>query len=552
MKRKYPRYILAVLVLVTVLTSMLGISDVPPGVSHDELEYINNGYSIYKTGRDLYGNFLPLTVGGVGYVAIPAYITGLTTFLFGLSEWSARLPAAIFGMVEILLIYSISKRIFKSERIGLSAAFILALSTWGLKISRVMHESSVVLFLYLLGIYLFLSAKGFKRGLLSLVILSLGTLSYYGSLFVFPFVLLAIVIYRWDYIKKNEKKFAAGGGVVLLIFAIILSFMLFKPGESSRSLGRSGELIIFKEKNMTDNVIYERSIALGPEFLNRMFVNKFIYVWRTFFSNYLEAFSPRMIFSQGDPNANYGLWGRGELSILDFPLFLMGLIYLGKRSKSGLLFVGSLVLAAPITSGLTGTVYATRAFLMWPFLMIICGGGLAFFYEWAFRIKKSIRWRYLLFFGFIILYLFFFFSRLHQYFLRYPVYAREAWFDSEKQLANYLIAHRNERIRIYSLEGRQMFMEYFFFARLDPEIAQAALDKHDIKADIEIGNFRFINGCFDPLKDFSEIEESDMPEKVIVNTHCVPLDISLAKDLIKARDGSSRVKWGIFSVKEIR
>lgn len=537
---KRPRFIIVVILILGALTGFLSIGEVPPGMSHDELEYINNGYSIYKTGKDLYGDTLPLSTGGVGYVAIPAYIAGLPALLFGLKEWSVRLPAAIFGTVEILLLYLISKLLFKSEKIALSSAFILALSTWGLKISRIMLDSTTALFFFMLGIYFFLRVKKTQGIILSWAVLGLGTLSYYGSLFIFPFVVLALSVYRWDFLKRNKKKLFIGSLGVFLILGVVLGLMLFTPGETLRSSGRSGELIIFKDKNITDNVIYDRSMSISSELPNRLFINKATYLWRTFFFNYLEAFSPRMIFVAGDPNANYGLWGRGELSILDFPLFISGLFYLYKKSKKALLFTGFLILTSPITSGLTGTVYATRAFLMWPFLIIICGGGLAAFYEWTKLAGKSINWRTLVFLTFIAFYIFFFFSRIHQYFLRYPVYAKEAWFDSEKQVANYLIAHKSEKIDVYSLEGRQMFMEYFFFSELDPGIAQAALDKKNIRADIIVGNFKFVNGCFDPKKDV-------LKNKVIVNTHCSPMDVSLSAETIKARDGSNQVKWAIFN-----
>lgn len=525
------KWFLLAILLVGFLTSFLKLDEVPPGISHDELEYINNGYSIYKTGKDLYGNFLPLTVGGVGYVAIPAYLAGLPTAVFGLNEYSARIMPVIFATIEILLIFGIAKTLFKSETVGLAAAAILALSAWGLKISRVMLDSSTALFFFLLGIYLFLKAKDIKLISLSLIILCLGMLSYYGAIFIFPFVVLALTIYRFDFLKKIKKQFITSGLVIFLIAGAVLALMLFNPAGSSRSLGRSKELIFFNIPKINDNVIYDRAHSTSPELLNELFVNKATYLWRIFFFNYLEAFSPRMIFVEGDPNVNYGLWGRGELAILDFPLVLLGAYYLFKRYKKGVRLVVLLILIGPITSGLTGTVYATRAFLMWPFSIVLAGAGLAWLFEW----KRVV------FLIFLIFYLFFFFGRLHQYFFRYPVYAKEAWFDSEKQLAFYLMDHPNEKITIYALEGREMFMEYFFFSKLDPKLAQRTLSQEDhIRADITVGSFRFFEGCFDPGQD-------KIDHKVIVSTRCVPLNLELADEVIKTRDGDNRVKWAIFT-----
>src|SRR3989344_3358985 len=214
------RWILIILVFLNIATGMLKMDEVPPGISHDELEYINNGYSIFKTGRDLYGDFLPLSVGVVGYVAIPAYIAGATTALFGLSEWSARLFPAVSGIIEMFIIW------------------------------------------------LFIKAKKIRDFIVAWIVLFLGTLSYYGSLFVLPLLVLILIIFRWNYIKKYKKPFFLGSGIVLFIFGLILLFMLFHPGENSRSIGRSSEIIFFQEKNITDNVIYDRSTSVGPEIVD--------------------------------------------------------------------------------------------------------------------------------------------------------------------------------------------------------------------------------------------------------------------------------------------
>lgn len=375
--------------------------------------------------------------------------------------------------------------------------------------------------------------------ILSLITLSLGTLSYYGSLFVAPFLMMALIIYRLNFLKAFKKQLIISMLIVFSATSLILAYMLFKPGENTRSLERSGEVIIFNTQKITDNVTYDRTYSLSPKVLNELFVNKLTYLWRVFFFNYLEAFSPRMIFVEGDPNVNYGLWSRGEMSILDFPLVILGAFYLYRVSRKGLILVSVLIIISPITSGLTGTVYATRAFLMWPNLMILAGGGLAAFYEWSNSVGKRINWKKVAFFVFIALYLYFFFSRLHQYYFRYPVYAKEAWFDSEKQLTFYLSEHQDERITVYSLEGRQMFMEYFFFTKMDPKIAQAALSKDNIRADIVVGNLRFVNGCLNPGQDLID-------HKIVVHSRCVPLNLELAKETIRTRDGSNRIIWAIF------
>lgn len=531
------------LVLFVVTSFILGIwrlGEVPPGMSHDELEYVNNGYSIFKTGRDLYGDFLPISIGGVGYVATPAYLAGLPTVIFGLHEWSVRLMPAIFGALEVLLVFGISDILFKSKKVAISSAFVFTFSTWSLKMSRVMFDPPVAFFFFLVGIYLFLKARDVRLTLASVVTILVGTLSYYGTLFVTPFLFLVLIVYRWKFLVGLKKQLIVPVLIIISLFGLVLFNMLSDSSRNTRSLGRTSELIIFDKTDIVDNVIFDRSQSTSSEIANRLFVNKATYVWKKFFFNYLEAFSPRMIFVEGDPTSILGLWGRGELSVLDFPLILLGIYFLFKKSKKEALLALSFVLIAPITSGLSGTAYSTRAFLMWPFLIIFAGGGLAYLwnlgYERRKKLGKVVR---LLMFTFFTLYCYFVLVKLHQYFFRYPTYAKEIWFDSEKQLAFYLMEHAEEKIDIYSLEAREMFMEYFFFSKMDPRLAQSALS-NDRRADINVGNLRFVTGCVNPETDPIEI-------KTIVHTRCVPLYVGAAKEVIKTRDGGDMIKWAIFT-----
>lgn len=540
--------LLVIILLVGFATHFVRLGENPPFMRNDELEYVNNGYSIYKTGKDLYGDFLPVSVGGVGYVAIPAYLVGFSVAFFGLNEQSVRLLPVIFITLEVLLIYGISKILFKSEKIALSAAFIFALSTWSLKMSRLMSDSPTALFFYLLGIFLFLKADNVRLITISLITLCLGTLSYYRSLFIFPPVLLALIIYRWDFLKKFRKQFLISSLIILLITGFVLALMLFKLGQNSGSLMRAQELIFFNTKHskeITDHVIHDRHHNKGPEILNKIIINKITYLGGGFFPNYFGAFSPRMIFAGGDISRNFsrnfGLWDRRDLSILDFPLVMLGAYYLLKKSKKGGFLVISLILIAPLTSALESPVdatpvYATRAFLMWPFLIILAGSGLAWMWEWG--TSESIikvNWKKITLTVFLTLYIFFLFSHLYQYFLSFVNFAEEAFIDSEKQLAFYLIEHKEEKMTVYYPRGRLAFMKYFFYSKMDPKVAQKVLSRDNIKADILIDSIRFVNDCFNPTQD-------TIDHKVIVSTDCIPQNLELAYAILRARDSN----WAIF------
>jgi len=63
------------------------------------------------------------------------YAEAAAASVFGLDEWSLRLPAAIFGALTVVLVFIYGRMLFGS-RTGLIAASLLAFSLWELELSR--------------------------------------------------------------------------------------------------------------------------------------------------------------------------------------------------------------------------------------------------------------------------------------------------------------------------------------------------------------------------------------------------------------------------------
>ena len=57
--------------------------------------------------------------------------------VFGNDLLAMRLPFALAGVASVLLIYFIAKRLFASEKVGLGAALLLAVSNYHVWISRI-------------------------------------------------------------------------------------------------------------------------------------------------------------------------------------------------------------------------------------------------------------------------------------------------------------------------------------------------------------------------------------------------------------------------------
>src|SRR3989338_8871243 len=92
---------------------------VPAGVTNDELGYIYNAYSLATTGRNVFGEFLPLFTwfnqGGFPFLPLATYLPIPFYWLFGLSATIGRLPAAILCVGDVLLVYTLKQFLFKKS-----------------------------------------------------------------------------------------------------------------------------------------------------------------------------------------------------------------------------------------------------------------------------------------------------------------------------------------------------------------------------------------------------------------------------------------------------
>src|SRR3990167_2972888 len=79
------------------------ITQVPASLNWDENSNAYNAYSILKTAKDEYGNFLPLVNRSFDDYKPPLYmyLNVPTVAAFGLTPFAARLPSAIFGTLCI-------------------------------------------------------------------------------------------------------------------------------------------------------------------------------------------------------------------------------------------------------------------------------------------------------------------------------------------------------------------------------------------------------------------------------------------------------------------
>lgn len=126
------------------------LASLPPSLSIDEVAIGYNAFSILKTGKDEWGNVMPVSFRSVGDYKAPTlnYLTVPFVYLFGLNELSTRLPVAIFSALSVFLFwYLVNSFVFSKKHSVLSylATIIFSLSPWLIPFARSGFEATVAL-----------------------------------------------------------------------------------------------------------------------------------------------------------------------------------------------------------------------------------------------------------------------------------------------------------------------------------------------------------------------------------------------------------------------
>lgn len=355
------------LIFIVIMASILRIyriESVPPSLSWDEVAVGYNAFTVANWGKDEYGKSYPLNFRSFGEDKQPIHIytTAIFVKLFGLSEFSTRIPAAIMGSLNVLLIFFLAKKLFRDERIGLFSSFFLAISPQNLFFSRFNHEANFALFFFMLGLLIIHKVIQGKSFLLpfSLLAFLLAMVSYHAAEVVVPPVILLLFILYFKSLVRNKASvllasFLLGGFIILGILSPrVLGIVRYNQAALSKS--DFGKTILFK---------YTHNYFLGR-------INLIL-------EQYSWHFDPKFLFISGDKNPRLSSQSNGEFYLIDAIFLLAGVAYLiSKRSKSGLVLL-SWALLGPLPSSLVSEApHAGRAAFMMGSWQIIAALGLYF------------------------------------------------------------------------------------------------------------------------------------------------------------------------------
>jgi 4-amino-4-deoxy-L-arabinose transferase-like glycosyltransferase len=352
--RAWAGAVLAILALAAVLR-VHDLGDLPPGLFCDEAGLGYNAYSILKTGRGENGDLLPLYVWsfGVSYKnPVFIYAAMLPIALFGLSDFSVRLTAAVFGVLGVLAA-ALLGRLWFGRAGGVLAALLLALCPWHLHFSRIAFEliTFPTVFLFALAALV----GGLRRPRLlpaAGLLFSLSLYTYVPAKSFVPAFLLGVALAYRRRLWVLRRSVAAA----LLVAALT-----------------AGPLLIFDLRHFEQSRQYFRQTTTmdasqpAAENLRRLFVH------------YQYFFSPAFLLTHGDPITRHAVPGFGELQKATAPLLLIGLLWaLVTRRAEGKLLLWWLFLY-PIAAALMNEIpSASRSIIGAPgFCLLAAAGGAA-------------------------------------------------------------------------------------------------------------------------------------------------------------------------------
>ena len=304
--------ILLSILLIGFLIRAAGLSIVPPALNSDELLKAFDGASVYRTGMDHHGDSWPLFFKQSGEYSPSLYIyfAGLFSTLFGVNEYTVRLPSAILGAASILVVFLFIRQ-FWGEKTALIAATLVAFSPWHVHYSRIGWEAISLVPLQLLALWQFhcwSKTNRWRHILISVSCFGLTMYAYPVARLSSVMLMAGLAAIHWRALIKNPKQVS----VSFALFILWLCPYLYVLSQNHAAMqARWNFVSVF---NRDDGLLI-------------------------FIQQYFMHLSPDFLFIRGNPNSMHSLAGGLALCVL-LPFFIAGLVrIIQHRSKEELILL---------------------------------------------------------------------------------------------------------------------------------------------------------------------------------------------------------------------
>lgn len=217
-----------ILLIIGSLARLLYLGSYPGGVSQDEAFSAYDAFSLANYGMDSFGYHFPVynTSWGSGMSALYSWLSIPWIKLFGLNMWTIRLSQALLGILSLLVLYLLMKKI-TNDKIALITLFLFAISPWHIVMVRWGLDSATTPAFLLFGMYFFVLGLEKERYLLLSAVFYGLTLYCYAFLWtLLPIILLFQIGYAIAYKKIRLSRISVLAGFIIVVFAAPLMLFL--------------------------------------------------------------------------------------------------------------------------------------------------------------------------------------------------------------------------------------------------------------------------------------------------------------------------------------
>ncbi len=315
--------ILILILIVAALLRLVDLDGTPPGLQQDEAANAWNAWCLLNTGKDQVGVDFPIyyiRALGENRTTPHIYAIAAAQAVGGMNVWTTRLPIAIPGVLTVLLLYYVGRRLF-GVHVGLAASAMLALNPWAVQSARQAVQVGWVPFI-VTGV---LAAMLWARlpltdsderprpvlAGLGGVLAGAGCYGYFAVRLFLPLFLFGLVpinVRRWFHLVQTRRGALAAAAFVVG-FAVVFGPLGWRHVTDPEMSKRGQSLWVWSE---SDSAITKIGKAL---------------------ERYPEHFSPAFLFLKGDPAPNHSIPGWGQFHWYALPLMIVGLCVIVRRAR---------------------------------------------------------------------------------------------------------------------------------------------------------------------------------------------------------------------------
>src|SRR3989344_4754273 len=423
--------ILLLIIAIAVFFRFWQFDSVPPGLYQDEA--MNGADALSSLENDKFSVFYTNNNGREGMIV---WLDALAVKVFGTEPWVLRLFPAIAGVLAVLGLFFLTKKLF-NIKIALASSFFMAISFWAVNFSRIGFRANLMVPILIWSFYFLLRAVNQNlvsdtRALrcrtpsfiIAGVLFGLGFYTYISYRFA---PVLAAAFFIPYLIMRRTKNFWLGFAIfAVTAFIVALPIGLYFFNNPGDFFGRSGQVSVFSADNPLKATVLSVAATFG------------------------------MFNIIGDQNSRHNFAGYPQLLLPVGILFILGILICTKRRNLSdkFLFLWFFIFLLPNILSTEGNPHALRALGTMPAAMVFAGVGLVWicekiqgyfnekiknleleaYHSQLFRIKKEM---FILLFIFL---LFISFSEFNKYFVRWASNIRtaDAFSKNQVEISNYL------------------------------------------------------------------------------------------------------------------